>query len=38
MRKIIALVALAFALVVGTAVVMTVHPQHAVADCSGSNC
>ena len=38
MKKIIVLVALAFALVAGTATVMTVHPQSAYADCSGTNC
>jgi hypothetical protein len=39
MKKIIALAVLVFALVAGTAVVMTVHPQHAVAyGCGSSNC
>lgn len=42
MKKIIALALLAFALVAGTAVVMTVQPQSALADgsggCSGSGC
>jgi hypothetical protein len=38
MKKIIVLVALAFAVVVGSAAVMTVHPQQAQADCGGNNC
>ena len=39
MKKILVLAALAFALVGGTAAVMTVHPQHAVATpCGGSAC
>jgi hypothetical protein len=37
MKKIIALAVLAFALVAGTAAVMTVHPEQAVA-CNGPNC
>lgn len=36
-KKLIALAVLAFALVAGTAVVLTVHPHQAVADCSGSS-
>ncbi len=38
MKKIIVLVALAFALVAGTTAVMTVHSHPAYADCSGGNC
>jgi hypothetical protein len=39
MKKIIVLVALAFALVAGTTAVMTVHPQSAYADgCANSGC
>ena len=39
MKKILIIAALAFALVAGTATVMTVHPQHAVATpCGGSAC
>jgi hypothetical protein len=38
MKKIIVVVALAFALIAGTTTVMTVHPQQAHADCSGSSC
>jgi hypothetical protein len=38
MKRIVVLIALAFALVTGTAVVLTVHPQPAVADCSNGNC
>jgi hypothetical protein len=37
MKKIIALVALAFALAIGTAAVMTVHSDQAVA-CNNGNC
>jgi len=38
MKKLIVLVAVAFALTAGTVTVMTVHPQQAHADCGGSNC
>jgi hypothetical protein len=39
MKKIITLAVLAFALVAGTAAVMTVHPQSAIAGpCQGGNC
>jgi len=38
MKKIVVLAALAFALVVGTITVMTVHPQTAVAECTSSTC
>ncbi len=41
MRKLILLVAVAFALAVGTVTVLTIQPQSAVADgggCVGSNC
>jgi hypothetical protein len=38
MKKIIVLAVLAFALVAGTAVVLTVHPQHAIADCTNPAC
>ena len=39
MKKILVLAALAFALVGGTAAVMTVHPQHAIATpCGSQNC
>jgi hypothetical protein len=37
MKKFILLAALSFALVAGTAVVMTVHPQTAYADCGGGS-
>jgi hypothetical protein len=37
MKKLIARVALAFALIAGIAAVLTVHPQHAVA-CDGAGC
>jgi hypothetical protein len=36
MKKLIILAALAFALTVGTAAVMTVHPQQAIADPDGN--
>lgn len=36
MKKFIVFAALAFALAVGTVTVMTVHPQPALADCSGT--
>ncbi len=38
MKKLIVLVALAFALIAGTTTVMTVHPQQAHADCSSGSC
>jgi hypothetical protein len=38
MKKLVVLVALVFALVAGTAAVMTIHPQHAVASCTTQNC
>jgi hypothetical protein len=37
MKKLLILVAVAFALTVGTVTVMTVHPHQAVA-CDGGNC
>jgi hypothetical protein len=37
MKKLVILATLAFALTVGTAAVMTVYPQQAVA-CNGPNC
>jgi hypothetical protein len=39
MKKLIARAALAFALIAGTAAVLSVHPQLALADgCNGSSC
>jgi predicted short-subunit dehydrogenase-like oxidoreductase (DUF2520 family) len=38
MKKLLVLAALALALVVGTVTAMTVHPQPALADCSGAGC
>jgi hypothetical protein len=39
MKKILVFVAVAFAVVAGTAAVVTVHPQAAMADgCGGSSC
>jgi hypothetical protein len=38
MKKLIVLVAVAFALTAGTVTVMTVHPQQAHADCGSSAC
>jgi len=42
MKKLLAIIAIAFAVAIGTAAVMTTHPQHAEADpnggCTGSGC
>jgi hypothetical protein len=38
MKKLIVLVALAFALIAGTTAVVTVYPQQAHADCGGQGC
>jgi len=38
MKKIVVLAALAFALVAGTATVMTVHPQPVMAGCENGGC
>jgi hypothetical protein len=38
MKKLIALAALAFLLAAGTVAVLTVHPQPAMASCSGQDC
>ncbi len=38
MKKFLVFAALAFALVAGTATVVTVHPQQAVAGCTNNNC
>jgi hypothetical protein len=38
MRTIFLVAALAFALIAATTMVMTVHPQHAIADCGTGNC
>jgi hypothetical protein len=38
MKKLLLFAALAFALAAGTGVVMTIHPQQAIADGGCSNC
>lgn len=38
MKKLLVLAALALALAAGAVTVMTVHPQPALADCSGGSC
>jgi hypothetical protein len=38
MKKVLTVIAVTFALVVGTTAVMTVHPQQAIGECTGSNC
>jgi hypothetical protein len=38
MKKVLSVIAIAFALVAGTTAVMTIHPQPAYAECSGGSC